>query len=313
MGVARLVYDNYGDRHPFEYVYDPEEIARLFAAGEQHAMVARDKSGVVVGMIGLYRCAPNPRIFELAQLMLLSGQGGRGVASELWRRAMNELPKVIGAVSIFGEAVCTHAFSQRMCEETGMLFSGLVVDAIPAHAYASEEFQGERTSLVLCSKTLVDSPHEVMLPPRYEASYLSYCTDFGLERTLRWPQSRALSKETDFELIEFPVAHSIKILVRSAGADLPQLLADYENRVGDNGVVQVVFNLGEERSAAGIELARANGYSLGGFIPLWFGSDGLLLHKRQKPPMFSTIKTFTEGARKAKKMAQEDYESLRRR
>jgi GNAT superfamily N-acetyltransferase len=309
-GVARLVYDNYGDGHPFDYVYDPDEIARRFASGEQYAVVARTEAGAVLGMIGVYRCAPNPRIYELAQLLLLNGQRGKGIASALWRRAMRELPALAGAVSIFGEAVCTHAFSQKMCEETGMLFSGLVEDAIPASAYAIQGFKGERTSLVLCSKVLVDFPHEAVLPESLLIAYAEHCRDFGLKRAIRRLERRPLPEKTEYEALEFPVAKSIKLLVRVAGKDLPRILAESEDKAGEHGVTQAAFDLGDERSAAGVELARERGYYLGGFLPLWFGSDGALLHKRRQAPRFDAVQTFTQGALKAKRMAQRDYESL---
>ena len=310
LGVARLVYEHYGELHPFDYVYNPDEIARLFSSGQQYAVVARSVNGVVLGMIGMYRCAPHPRIFELAQLMVLNSQRGRGIASLLWRRAMNELPEVIGAVSIFGEAVCTHAFSQKMCQETGMLFCGLVVDSIPARAYVSDRFQGERTSLILCSKILKDTHHHVYLPACYHAPYKTYCEHFNIKRNIVLSAPCALPSVTVFELIEFQVAHSIKVLIHSIGHDLSQILCDCENKTGGEGIVQVVFNLGDKNSIQGVETLRRYGYYLGGFLPLWFNSDGILMQKRKDKPSFSKIKTFNHGAFQAKRMVQEDYDAL---
>jgi hypothetical protein len=45
LGVARLTYSVYGDQHPFDYVYDPSEIARLSASGTQYAVVAKSSQG----------------------------------------------------------------------------------------------------------------------------------------------------------------------------------------------------------------------------------------------------------------------------
>ena len=296
LGVSRLTYTIYGDAHPFDYVYDPSEVARLFASGSQYAMIARSVDGVVLGMIGIYRCSLWPSLFELAQLMILPNQRGKGMAIELWRQAMATLPEMAGAGAIFGEAVCTHTFSQQMCQESGMLPCGIILDAIPSKAYASRDTGKARTSLLLTTKPLKNMRLSAALPQWYRAEYSILCDTMALERTVSPSVPGTLAKQTTIEVTHFPQADCVKLLVRRAGRDLAQLVAEQELAAGEMGIVQVVFNLGEPTSLAGIEKLRERGYFFGGFLPFWFGhSDGLLLQRRKEQPSFNDMKLLNDA------------------
>ncbi|MHC1699448.1 MAG: hypothetical protein AB9900_00515 [Humidesulfovibrio sp.] len=290
LGVSRLTCAIYGDQHPFDYVYDPAEVARLFASGSQYAIIARSAEGCVLGMIGIYRCGPWPRLFELAQLMILSNQRGKGMAMDLWRQAMATLPGVAGAGVIFGEAVCTHTFSQQMCQESGMLPCGIVLDAIPSKAYDTRNTGKPRTSLLLTAKPLDRQTLPAALPQWCRDEYSTMCRAMSLDRTLLPIGPEALAQHSEVDVTHYARVGCVKLLVRRAGPDLEELAVQGERDAGAEGIVQAAFDLSEPSAQAGIELLRTRGYFFGGFLPCWFGhSDGLLLQRRRVQPCFDDL------------------------
>lgn len=305
LGVARLTHSIYGDQHPFDYVYDPKEIARLYASGTQYALVAKSKNGDVLGMIGFYRCAPWPHLFELAQLMILKNQRKKGLAKELWLRGMEILPQISKARAVFGEAVCTHTFSQRMCLETGMIPCGIALDAIPSRAYSDSAAQGDRTTLILQTKPLWTEAQAVRLPDDYRLTFEQFCRTTGLRREVIQKQEE-LPASSRLKVLHFPQAEYLKIWVHAAGQDLSARIAECERTVGDHGIVQVVFDLGEGGVLAGIEASKARGYFFSGFLPFWFETDGLMLQRRRDEPSFSGFNLFNDAAKYLIDLAQAD-------
>ena len=114
--------------------------------------------------------------------MILPNQRGKGMAIDLWQTAMDTLPGKAGAGAIFGEAVCTHTFSQQLCQDTGMLPCGIVLEAIPAKAYATRGADMVRTSLILTTKPLEKFGFFVALPQWCRAEYALLCDVMQLER-----------------------------------------------------------------------------------------------------------------------------------
>jgi hypothetical protein len=306
LGVARLVYSVYGDQHPYDYVYDPSEIARLYASGAQYAVVAKSSQGDVLGMIGIYRCSPWPRLYELAQLLILKNQRSKGMARDLWLKAMELLPDMAKAGAIFGEAVCTHTFSQRMCETTGMIPCGIAMDAIPSRAYSDDYQHGDRTSLVLTVKLMTFTRQTVHLPAAYHAAYLEFCARAGLDRQIEDVSPATLPESSRVEVIDFEKAACIKVWVREPGRDLEQIVSGLERKAGDNGIVQVIFDLGRSDAPAGIKALNSRGYSFGGFMPYWFETDALMLQRRSAASSFKDLRLYGDSVKAIVAMAEHD-------
>jgi hypothetical protein len=312
LGVSRLTHSIYGDQHPFDYVYDPEEVARLYASGTQYALVAKSKTGDVLGMIGVYQCAPWPHLYELAQLMILKNQRKKGLAKELFLRGMDILPRVSKARAVFGEAVCTHTFSQRMCLDTGMLPCGLALDAIPSRAYSDSAAQEDRTTLILQTKPLWTEAQAVCLPDDYRPTFEQFCRITNLRREIIQRREESPTS-SHLKILHFPQAEYLKIWVHAAGQDLSARIAECERTVGSRGIVQIIFHLNDGGVLTGIENARARGYFFGGFLPFWFEADGLMLQRRKDEPSFSWFKLFNDAARYLIDLAQDDARQARGR
>jgi hypothetical protein len=53
---------------------------------------------------------------------------------------------------------------------------------------------------------------------------------------------------------------------------------------------------------------RQNGFFLGGYLPLWFGGDGLLFQKIPKSPDFNLLHVYSDEGGSVLKAVQADYE-----
>ncbi|HEX9078945.1 MAG TPA: aromatic amino acid ammonia-lyase, partial [Desulfuromonadaceae bacterium] len=73
-------------------------------------------------------------------------------------------------------------------------------------------------------------------------------------------------------------------------------------------VLQVFVNLGEAWNGAVIELLRKSGYFLGGLLPRWFDSDGLLMQKVLEMPPLDSIMLYSERAHRILRFIRREIE-----
>ena len=73
---------------------------------------------------------------------------------------------------------------------------------------------------------------------------------------------------------------------------------------------QVFLNLADPGVDAAAQWLRQRGYSFGGLIPLWFGSDGLLLQKMMHTPGFGGIKLHSPKAKELVTLVRQDWQAV---
>jgi hypothetical protein len=66
--VVRLFRQVYGDEYPFKLFYDQDKLARANEQGDYYTIVARSKSGEIVGIHNLFRSAPIRDVYEWGYL-----------------------------------------------------------------------------------------------------------------------------------------------------------------------------------------------------------------------------------------------------
>ncbi|GAU08537.1 GNAT family N-acetyltransferase [Desulfoplanes formicivorans] len=105
------------------------------ATNDQYTIVARTPKGEVVGLVGLFRHAPNPKVHEIGELMILKSYRNSHLAVDLSQVAGGNCPKRFGLQVLFSETVCNHRVSQRLALQQGMVPTGLELECMPAGAY----------------------------------------------------------------------------------------------------------------------------------------------------------------------------------
>ncbi len=165
--VASLFLSVYGADYPIKKFIDPELLIAENKSGKTISSVARTARGDVVGHNAIFYSAPSQVIYESgAGLVHHDYRGGRGIFTEMVSHGETIIQEQTEASALFGEPVCNHVFSQRLCHGLGWISMAMEVDLMPAAVY-SDGATG-RVSTLLDFKTLRPRPHRVFLPAVYE-------------------------------------------------------------------------------------------------------------------------------------------------
>lgn len=102
------------------------------------------------------------------------------------------------------------------------------------------------------------------------------------------------------EDLYFESARTWKMAIRSIGADwasvIAQILAEAEKRRVIS--LQITIDMACPPIAAAVESLREQNFFLGGLMPRWFGTDGLLMQKLfADEPEFEKLKLYSPTAR----------------
>lgn len=308
-GVARLYYLIYGENFPLDYVYDPVRIAEANAGPDFYQFVARTASGDVIGLMALFRVAPNPKIMEFGGLMILPEYRGGTLAFRLTKAILEKLPQELGLNAGFGQSVCDHVITQKLGTHFSYRPLALELEAMPPRPDGSTDGVGGRISLLNELQIYRDAPHTVYLPARYAAFLMSQYEAHGLERT--FGPSQPGHGGTQFFTTTMDGASLAKLLIQEPGADLENIITRFAADFPDRHVRQLHLPLAHPGLDRAVETARRHGYFFGGLLPLWTGTDVLMLQKLAAPPDFTLPRLLTEEAKALMNYIRSDWENLR--
>lgn len=309
-GVARLMYAVYGDGYPIDTFYIPEQLTEANRSGSIRSVVARTDSGEVIGHLAFYRSsAPNPEMYEVGQGLTLPAYRSCHVYERCTELLFSLMRDGIVKHS-FGEAVCNHIITQKVAGPTGMIETALEVDLMPASAYAKEEASSGRVSCLLYFRIGNDQPRRLCLPDCYEQQIRFMLEGSALVREIVPARDLPLRHESIMSLDRFEGAGVCRCTINEPGEDLAERLAALEKELRSQRyvVLQCFLPLGTPAAATTVETLRTAGFFLGGFLPAWFGDDGLLMQKRFEQPEFDTIKLYSERAGKILTMVRADWQ-----
>lgn len=309
LGVSLAYFEVYGDSFPIEHVYDPQEIIKLNATEDQYTIVAKTPKGEIVGLAGLFRHAPNKDVYEAGQLMVLKSYRSADVGKKISSKIHGDLTVSLGLDIVFLEAVCNHPISQQLAYNEGFRPTGIELECMPAKVYSTEGKVSRNVSLLLMFAIYKDkSSQQVYLPEIYAKYINGLYNSLGLVR--REGAKADLDGETVFEEFLLPDAKFGRITIEKAGTDLSQVTDDLEKKIGVGGLFQAYINLGDKAVGEAVTLLRKKGYIFGGLLPLWFGSDGIVMQKLPSEPDWSQIRLHDEGSRSLLEYLRADYSKL---
>ena len=104
-----------------------------------------------------------------------------------------------------------------------------------------------------------------------------------------------------------------RLAVKQAGRDFDPTLSGLERDLAAQGVtvIQVWLNLAWPWVGKVVDRLRARGYFLGGLLPRWFDSDGLLMQKIGARPGWEEMQIYFERAQKIAALARADWEETK--
>jgi hypothetical protein len=313
-GVARLFLSVYGEGYPIRTYIDPELLKKENKAGRTISSVARTPKGDIVGHNALFNSAPYERIYESgAGLVHAKYRGGKGVFTQMNTHGIEIAAKTFGVEAVYGESVCNHLFSQKMTHGLGCITFAVEVDLMPASAYSKEKSAPGRVASLLDFKTIKARPHKVYLPHVYEEPLRFIYKALENQRDLCGSgESFPMGSRTHTNTQYFDFAQVARITIWNTGKDFASVLGENEAQVLSQGakVIQVWLKLSEPWVEKATEILREKGYFLGGILPRWFDSDGMLMQKIIGKPHWDDIKILTDRARRIVAIARNDWAEI---
>ncbi len=309
-GVARLMYAVYGDGYPVDTYYIPEKLTEENRVGRIRSIVARTDSGQVVCHEAFYRSsAPNPEMYELGMGLTIPAYRG----SLAFSRCTSLLVSLVenGTIkAIYGEAVCNHIITQKLAGPVKFVETGLEVDLMPATAYTKEKTSGGRVSCLMLFRIGQDQRRPLYLPDCYAEQLRFMMEGIGIDRERIQPSSELLNDVSELEIEQFDAPGVCRCCINKPGKDLKERLAALEQEIcsKDYALLQCFVPLGAADAAASVAVLRSAGFFLGGFLPAWFGEDGLLMQKLYVEPGFDAIKLYSERAKTIMEMVRTDWQ-----
>ncbi|MEW6264638.1 MAG: hypothetical protein AB1641_16320 [Thermodesulfobacteriota bacterium] len=310
-GVTRLFKTVYGVGYPIKTFIEPDKLIEENAAGRTISSVARTPKGDVVGHNALFNSAPWTGIYESgAGAVHPEYRGGKHIFTRMVRHGVEEAPKIFPVAAIFGEPVCNHVFTQKMCHGQGWTSFALEVDLMPAAAYAQEKSAAGRVSTLLDFFTIEPRPHTVYLPPVYETSLRFIYQALDDERRLLTAEKTSPDRAgTVIKAQVFDFAQVARLTVWEAGSDFETELDREIQAVLSRGmvVIQVWVKLTWPWIGRVVEILRSRGFFLGGALPRWFDDDGLLMQKIIGRPCWEGIQLEYDRGRELMKLVKADW------
>ncbi|WP_277057882.1 hypothetical protein [Trichlorobacter lovleyi] len=309
-GVARLIYAVYGNGYPIDTFYIPEQLTEENRAGRIKSVVARTSSGEVICHFSLHRSsAPNPDMYEAGLGLTHPAYRACG-AFERCFTLLFSLVENNSVTAIFGEAVCNHTITQKMAEPAKLVETALEVDLMPADTYAKERASDGRVSCLMYFRIGADQRRPLCIPDCYAAEIRFMMEGITLERELLGSSgSQSLPADSELQTESFSSSGVCRCSIIRPGQDLAGRLAALEDDLRSRGyaLLECFVPLGVPEAAYSVAALRTAGFFLGGFLPCWFGDDGLLMLKLFGTAGFDSIKLFSERGKAIMAMVRADW------
>lgn len=306
LGVSLLYYAVYGEGFAVDSVYDPDAL-RIDALGpDLHMVVGRTERGEIVGLYCLFRNPPGPRIMEAGGWAVHPSYRNTTLAIRLAQRIHSRPLERLGLDVIFGQSVCDHVITQKMCDRFGAVSCALELDAMPPRPEA-----GVPARVTLLDGFIIfrDTPHAVFPPEPYAPVLREMYSARKLSRELLPDERPAGGSRVAVQ--RFGEASLARLTVEACGPDIVERLAELERETEGVHVRHLVLPLDRPGTTLAARAARERGYFLGGLLPLWTGHDALLLQQLATPPDFSRVQVHTEEARGVLDAVRADWTTLR--
>jgi hypothetical protein len=310
-GVVSLVKSVYGDGYPVRVFYDADALVQANAAREYLSIVAKTRSGKVVGVMNLFSSAPHPALYESGAGMVMKEYRKLGIGARLgdylyrvWAPAQDFID------ALFGEPVCNHLVMQKQVEEHKFVETALEVALMPAAAYGKEASASGRVATLLAFRSRKPRPHAAFLPPQYEDALRYIYSDFDDHRDLMVSAAETPpDSSSDCKMTVFDFAQVARIAVSRIGADFESSLTSLESQALEQGVLvnQLWLNLSFPWVGQAVDIVRKKGYFFGGALPRWFNDDGMLMQKVLCDPNFGEIQIYSDRARRITDFVKKDY------
>jgi len=312
--VATVFRAIYCDKYPVRYVYHANQVMQEINDKRLAAALAFDESGTPVGYVSMYKCAPNPRLWEGGNLLVVPGHSNGNLASMMMQYYLEpqNLPEQLSD-GIFGEAVCHHYFTQMNCSKAGFSDCALALEQMDSSSFIEHQPETDRVACLLQFREQSE-PHEpVYLPDCYDTILRHLLAPLRYRRFLSsnapLPDTGVIKKTDCY----YESAGTWRVSVSSIGNNWTVFLDDLLNeaRTLEVKTIQIILSASLPYTGQAVESMRQKGFFLGGIYPRWFGSDGIMMQLLlDREPDFKGIKLYSPAAKTLLDFIQNDRKTV---
>lgn len=310
-GAAKCFLAVYGKNYPVRTYIDPEQLAKANEEKTVISSVARTAGGQVVGHNALFSSAPCPKIRESGAGVVLPSYRAQGLFEKMTDHGIKVAAPQNGIELGYGEPVCNHPFSQKLCHGLGWVSMAMEVDLMPAAVYSKEKSAKSRVATFLDFVPVTPCSRTVYLPQAYDKELRFLYDGYVEERTLKPSDGEPpAGSRSQIKTDVFQFAQVARMAVHEAGEDLAEAVAKEEAAAASQGckVLQAWLKLSSPHVEASVEALRQAGWFLGGVLPRWFDDDGLLMQKMDHQPSWDDIVIVFDRAKEIAKFVRKDWE-----
>ncbi|MDQ7824331.1 MAG: hypothetical protein RDV48_16130 [Candidatus Eremiobacteraeota bacterium] len=308
-GIARIFYAVYGDQYPVDTYYIPGKLIEENENKSVLSAVARTSSGAIVGHGAIYRSsAPCEGTCEIGQFIVHPLYRRSLAMLKIQNYLLDRIAPAHELCTLFGEAVCHHLITQKLSILAGYHETAIEVGLLPAATYQCKDFPEDRISTLLTFRELRKKRQIIHIPEEYREALAFVFDGMDLDRDFREGDPSMPSAETELTTQFFDDAHVARVRVSAAGRSFEKSVGNFEALAARKGirVMQFCLNLADSASGYAVKVLRSRGYFLGGFLPRWFDTDGLLLQKVLDLPAYDSIRLASDKARRILELIKKD-------
>ncbi len=306
----------YGEHYLSAAVYDAAATAEALASDRQRSFVASAPDGSFAGHVALLRSAPNPRIFEVGQGIVVPEHRRGGVLRHLFAMMVEAARADPQCDAVYGTALTNHTISQKVLGQYGFCDTGLEIDYVPQRMLASEGVQGPIATLVQYLEFGKRPAAPAYLTPELADWAARLLPDGGRAGAIV-PVAHASQPvgPGGVGVLDMPRFDMARLTVATAGTELPVRLAQLERAAATRGrrTVQVVLALDRPVAVWAIACLRTRGYAFSGLLPRFFpgGGHGAIFYRSFAAPNFAEIRTWSGTAAWLLERVRTDWQGMR--
>jgi hypothetical protein len=223
-------------------------------------------------------------------------------AFQIYKFILDQVIPTLKPEGVFGEAVCNHTTTQKLGDKfIKSKDCAIELDLMPAGAYVKEHSAKSRVSCDIQLIAYCNEQQKVFIPEEYIEEINFILENFNLKRELQVSSEPIpFGIQSDIQTRYFSNVGVARMNVISIGSDFEQKVNEIEIQGAREKIIiyQFFINLKEPWAGKSIKILREHGYFLGGYIPLWFGSDGFLMQKVLFDTDYTGINLYTEKCKR---------------
>lgn len=316
--IAKLIYRTYSYTYPKEELYYPKRIETAIHQNYKFGTIVRTESGYPAGYFAVIK-STDSMIGEVGEAVVSPNHRKRGLMTQMMHQLIS-MSRQQGLLGLFGEAVTSHTFSQRVNERFGFRSSAMVLAHSMNRTFKGIKVKPSDTISVVIDFLPLTSKwcRPASLPKTYEKMLTDIYSQFDscLAQQAAPAGDYKMSGPANLDLNINYANRSALIIVREFGATFELSCSRTLRSIERLRLPATYIDLPVEHPStnAAIKWLKGQNFILAGLMPLFHNEqDYLRMQLINARVDFDLIKTHSLIAGKLKKIIEREYHAVQKR